>query len=430
MPRIQNTGRRRCKAISFCYTSRVTLSPYDLNLRHLRAAAAIRRCGSVSRAAGEVALSQPAVTQGIAKLEDQLGLRLFERGPAGMAPTPAGARLADRIDAGAEAMAAAFGAIRGGSKGGFGGAANLVTMSQVRALLALAAAGSFVDAAQASSLSQPSLHRAVRDVERLSGVTLVERRGRGVRLTGAGQRLARGFGLAMGEIQAALDELGALAGVDSGRIRIGAMPLARSHLLPRAIARFHKGNPAVLIDVEEGPHGELIERLRDGRLDFLIGALRDPSPGPDVAQEALFDDRLVVVARAGHPLTKERAPGPARLAAFPWVIARHGTPLRAVWASLFEDAGLTVPAAPIACGSVTTIRALLGDSDFLTLLSPQQIGPELGAGLLAVIGGPIESTRRPIGLTCRADWRPTEAQARFLGQLRAQSAAGGLPGIE
>ena len=408
----------------------MTLSPYELNLRHLRAAAAIRRCGSVSRASGEVALSQPAVTQGIAKLEDQLGARLFDRGPAGMAPTPAGARLADRIEAGEAAMAAAFEAIRGGSKGGFGGAAKLVTMSQVRALLALAAAGSFVDAAQASNLSQPSLHRAVRDVERLSGVTLVARRGRGVRLTGAGQRLARGFGLAMGEIQAALDELAALTGVDAGRIRIGAMPLARSSLLPLAIARFHEASPAVLIDIEEGPHGELIERLRDGRLDFLIGALREPSPGPDVAQEALFDDRLVVVARAGHPLTGERAPAPARLADFPWVIARHGTPLRAVWKDLFEEAGVPVPAAPIACGSVATIRALLGESDFLTLLSPQQVRPELAAGLLAVIGGPIESTRRPIGLTIRADWRPTEAQAQFLDLLRVLSAKAGLPDIE
>ena len=185
-----------------------------------------------------------------------------------------------------------------------------------------------------------------------------------------------------------------------------------------------------MIDVEEGPHGELIERLRDARLDLLIGALRDPSPGPDVMQEALFDDRLVAVARAGHPLTGERAPGPKQFAAYPWVIARHGTPLRAVWKSLFEEAGVAVPAAPIACGSVTTIRTLLGESDFLTLLSPQQIRPELDAGLLAVIGGPIEQTRRPIGLTLRADWRPTEAQAQFLDLLRALAAEAGLPGIE
>jgi LysR family transcriptional regulator of gallate degradation len=401
----------------------VTLQPYDLNLRHLRAAAAIRRCGSVSRAAGAVALSQPAVTQGIAKLEDQLGARLFERGPSGMAPTPEGDRLCARIDAAAAAMAAAFDAIRGAARAGFRGTGNLVTMSQVRALLALAEAGSFVGAAQASRLSQPSLHRAVRDVERLGGVPLAERRGRGVRLTAAGQRLARGFGLAIGEIRAGLDEL---APADSGRIRIGAMPLSRARLLPRAVARFHDLRPGARIDVEEGPHGELIERLRDGRLDFLVGALREPPPGPDVAQEALFDDRLVIVAGRDHPLAGTR-PDMAQLAAFPWVVAHPGAPLLRLWQALFEDAGLAVPDAPVTCGSVMMIRGLLAESRFLTLLSPHQIE---GAADLVAIGPPIEKTRRPIGLTLRADWRPAPAQRDFLDLLRALTAEDRLRGIE
>ena len=121
----------------------MTPTPYDFNLRHLRAVGAIRRCGSVSRAADAVALSQPAVTQGVAKLEAQIGLRLFERGAAGMTPTPAGTRLADRVDAAEAALGAAFEAIRTDSKGGFADTAKLVTMSQVRALFALAAAGSW-----------------------------------------------------------------------------------------------------------------------------------------------------------------------------------------------------------------------------------------------------------------------------------------------
>jgi DNA-binding transcriptional LysR family regulator len=297
-------------------------------------------------------------------------------------------------------------------------------MSQVRALLALAASGSFVDAAQASNLSQPSLHRAVRDVERLSGVPLVERRGRGVRLTQGGQRLSRGFSLAIEEIQAALDEL---APADTGRIRIGAMPLARARLLPLAIARFHLMRPAARIEIEEGPHAELIGRLRDGRLDFLIGALRDPSPGPDVAQEALFDDRLVIVAGRDHPLAKMRAPSLERLASYPWVVARPGAPLLRLWRALFEDAGVPAPDAPVTCGSVMMIQGLLAESEFLTLLSPHQIG---GQGDLAAIGDPIEKTRRPIGLTTRADWRPAPAQRHFIALLRDLTDSGRLPGIE
>ena len=404
--------------------------PYDLNLRHLRAAAAIRRCGSISRAAGLVALSQPALTPGIAKLEAQIGLRLFDRGSTGMAATEAGTRLADRVEVAGAAMTAAFDSIRGGSRSGFKGTENLVTMSQVRALLALSAAGSFVKAAHDSGLTQPSLHRAVRDVERLSGVALVERRGRGVRLTHAGQRLARGFSLAVDEIQSALDELLALAGVDSGRIRIGAMPLARARLLPLSIARFHRERPTVRIEVVEGPHAELLERLRDGRLDFLIGALRQPPLGPDVEQEPLFDDRLVVVAGSGHPLARADAVGLDRLAGFPWVIARPGTPLRQQWRRLFERRGLPVPAAPVVCGSVLTIRGLLALGDFLTLLSPHQVRDEVASGVLATIGDPIEETRRPIGLTVRADWRPAPAQKQFVELLRILAKGPAIQGIE
>ncbi|MGZ8346951.1 MAG: LysR substrate-binding domain-containing protein [Allosphingosinicella sp.] len=408
----------------------MNLTPFDLNLRHLRAAAAIRRCGSISRAAGEVALSQPALTQGIAKLEAQLDMRLFERGSTGMVATEPGTRLADRIDVAAAAMISAFEAIRTVSKSGFRGTENLVTMSQVRALLALASGGSFVNAAQDSGLTQPSLHRAVRDVERLSGVALVERRGRGVRLTQAGQRLARGFSLAINEIQSALDELLTLAGFDSGRIRIGAMPLARARLLPMAIARFHRQHPSVQIEVDEGPHAELLERLRDGRLDFLIGALRQPAPGPDVEQEALFDDRLVVVAGSHHPLAQGGPASFEQLAAFPWVIGRAGTPLRRLWRRLFEGRGLAVPAAPVVCGSVMAIRELLREGDFLTLLSPHQIRSEQDSGALVAIGEPIEETRRPIGLTTRAGWRPTPAQKRFTDLLRELTSDGTLQGIE
>jgi DNA-binding transcriptional LysR family regulator len=303
-------------------------------------------------------------------------------------------------------------------------------MSQIRALLALASGGSFVVAALSSGLSQPSLHRAVRDVERLSGVVLVERRGRGVGLTPGGHRLARGFNLAINETQAALDELHALTGVDVGRIRIGAMPLARARLLPMAIARYHRQRPTVTIEVVEGPYAELLERLRDGGLDFLIGALRQPLPGPDVEQEPLFDDRLVIVAGSRHPLAGKPDVSFEALTRYPWVIGRAGTPLRRLWRQLFESRGLKVPPAPIVCGSVMTIRTLLMEGDFLTLLSPIQIRDDLASGALAAIGDPIEETLRPIGLTIRADWRPAPAQREFLELLRAMIAERTIRGIE
>ena len=73
--------------------------PFDLNLRHLRALLAIREHGSITAAADVVSLSQPALTQGLAKLERQFGYTFFERRSGGMVPTPMGEIVIERARA-------------------------------------------------------------------------------------------------------------------------------------------------------------------------------------------------------------------------------------------------------------------------------------------------------------------------------------------
>jgi DNA-binding transcriptional LysR family regulator len=387
-----------------------TVHPFDLNLRHLRALSAIAARGSMSSAADAVSLSQPALTQGLAKLERQLGVSLFERRPDGMRATPEGAMLAERAGAALGHLATGG---RGPTRGarGFARPEMLMTATQLRAFLALADAGSFVGAAGDTGLSQPALHRAVRDLEQLCATPLAERRGRGVSLTGAGRRLARGVRLAAGEIAAAMADIDPAAGQGVARIVIGAMPLCRALILPCVLAGFAQEMPGVNVEVVEGSWRELVDPLRDGIIDLMIGALRDEAPA-DLEQAALMVDQLVVIGRAGHPLAGRRDVSLDALAAMPWIVGQRGTPLRNHWEAMF--AGIGLPAAPIECGSVMTIRGVLVDSDFLTLLSPDQVGLEIDAGILAVIDHRLAGGRRTIGITTRSGWRPTAAQARFV----------------
>ncbi|WP_245858562.1 LysR family transcriptional regulator [Sphingomonas guangdongensis] len=385
--------------------------PFSLNPRHLRALSAIIARGSMSAAAEAVGLSQPALTQGIAKLEQRLGTKLFERHADGMRATEEGQVLAGRNDA---AIAHLSGAVRGGGRG-FARPELLMTGTQLRAFLALADAGGFARAAAATGLSQPALHRAVRELEQICGLALVERRGRGVALTPRGLRLARGVRLARAEIGAAIVEIMGDVAEGAGSLTIGAMPLSRALIVPRAIARLTAEQPGVRIDVVEGSWRELIDPLLDGVLDLTIGALRDTAPA-GLEQEPLLVDQLVVVGRAGHPLAATAAPSLEDIARYPWIVGQSGTPLRAQWQALF--AGRAAPAAPIDCGSVMVIREVLRQSDFLTLLSPAQIALETEAGVLAPIGPPLHQGNRTIGISTRAGWRPTPAQARFLTLLR------------
>lgn len=390
----------------------MVIAPFDLNLRHLRALSAVVAQGSLSAAAEAVSLSQPALTQGLGKLERQLGVSLFERRPDGVTPTEAGLAMAERS---AAAFAQLATATRGASRGsrGFARPEQLMTATQLDAFLRLADAGSFTAAAAASGLSQPAIHRAVRDLEQICAVPLAERRGRGVVLTGAGRRVARGVRLAAGEIAAGIIEVGGNA-EDSGRIVIGAMPLSRALVLPAAIAAFVRGGSRAVIDVVEGSWRELVEPLRDGVIDLMIGALRDEAP-PGLKQRPLFADRLAVIGRREHPLAGVEDPGLDALAEQDWIVGLADTPLRAHWEALF--AGRTPPAAPIECGSVMVIRGVLRDSDLLTLLSPDQVALEIDTGMLTLIGPPLTQGVRTIGITTRSGWRPTAAARRMIALI-------------
>jgi LysR family transcriptional regulator, regulator for genes of the gallate degradation pathway len=373
------------------------MTVWELNLRHLRAVAAIVRLGSITAASRDIAISQPAVTQGLSKIEAQLGISLFQRLPSGM-QAELSARILSRR---AEAALALI-------------ASNRVTMAQIRAFLALADAGSYSEAAAETGLAEPTLHRAVGDLSVALDRSLVERRGRGIALTYQGRLTARALRLARNEISAALAELAPYTGRGQERVVIGAMPLARARILPEAINRFQRLHPNVAIRIVEGAFPELVEPLRDGEVDLMIGALRTPAPSRDLLQLPLFEDQPVIFARSGHPLETNDL---RALANHDWIMPERGTPLREQWIAMFASAGIEPPPVVIECGSVITIRQLLRASDALTMLSRDQLAVELTANLLKVVGPAHHGTKRTIGVTTRRDWHPTGIQRAFLDQL-------------
>ncbi|MGK2911728.1 MAG: LysR family transcriptional regulator [Sphingobium sp.] len=381
------------------------MNPNQLNIRHLLALPIVVRSGSISVAARAVNLTQPAITQGIAKLERQIGIALFDRVPGMLVATPAAHLLAER----AENALRLLGNRR-------------ATAAQIRAFVALAQHGSYAAAASATGLAEASLHRAVADLSLALGARLVDRRGRGVALTRRGEEIARNFRLALAELRSGLAEIAALQGREVGHIAVGAMPLSRARLLPNAIATFLHDHGQVGFAVAEGSHAELIGPLRDGDIDMMIGALRDEPPGADLVQTALFADQPVILARPDHPLAHEAGRlNPADLSRFPWIMAAEGTPLRGLWQRMFALADIDAPKVPIECGSVITIRQLLGQTDFLTMLSPDQVAVELEAGWLVQLGVAPGAVSRTIGLTTRADWRPTPLQQAFMTTLQEEA---------
>lgn len=396
----------------------------EANLRHLRVAREVARLGSISAAARTVALSQPAITQAIAALERLYGVSLFDRTNAGVSPTEAGGLLAERVErAFAHLRDAIVELARGSSKeiSAQRRAERAMTTAQLNALIAVVEQGSFSQAARALGIAQPTVHRAARELEALLGLPLFERTSFGVRPTREALRLARGAKLAFTELAQARAELSALSGGETGRTVIGAMPLARSFLLPRALIDFSNVHPRHSVVILEGAYDSLLADLRRGSADFLIGAARERLAYKDVVQEHLFDDELAIIMRAGHPLAQQKRASLRTLAKYPWIAPRRESPLHEHFDALFEAAGIPPPPSTIECNSLVAARSLLIESDRLMLLSVHQIHYDLQAGLLAALPHPLGRVTRSIVLTTRAGWKPTKAQQQLLAILRTRA---------
>jgi LysR family transcriptional regulator, regulator for genes of the gallate degradation pathway len=394
------------------------ITAFELSLRHLDAVASVAKCGSISAAVSAVNLSQPALTQGLAKLEDQVGHRLFERQPTGIVATAAGTLFLPRIERAIEQISDGCRVLRRSARlKPLAYPERTLSMAQLRALSSVQRAGSYAMAARTIGLAQPSVHRAVRELELILGVPLLVRVGRSMRATEATDRFIRAVRVAVAELEAGLDELAALTCVGAGRIVIGSLQLPRAALLPKALALFAQSHPNTAISVIEKPYSELLADLCGGDIDFVLGALRDPTPSPDVMQRELFSDSLSIVARAAHPLARQCAQDLATLARYPWVVGARGAPMRAIWAKMF--APVSPPAQQIECSSILTARGLLLNGDWLALMSRDQFRLEEAGGLLVSIGPPVPGSDRKIGITTRVDWRPTATQAAMLSAIDA-----------
>jgi LysR family transcriptional regulator, regulator for genes of the gallate degradation pathway len=389
-----------------------------LSLRQLRVFEAVARLESVSAAAREVNLSQPGVTQAIRTLEKRVNAALFERRRTGCYVTSFGAILLPRVQRLFEHLRSAVAALGGAAvteQQGISATLNRITRPQLRSLIAVSENVSFDSAARSLRISEPSLHRSARELERELRRGLFRRTARGMTATPTGSELARRCQVALREIEYGLEELQALRGNIVSRIAIGNIPHSATQILSNAVKELLSRYPAARVQIVDGHYEDLLNDLRAGKLDILFGVLRRPDWAADVQEELLFANHYVVVARTGHPLRKTKRPKSQDLGRYDWIMPGPMTPRQHALRRL-----LGKPKVSVETTSLQIYRTILAATDQLTLMS--RFEAQLNdAASLAVLPFRSPHLRRFDGIAMRVGWQPTTIHLQFIDLLKSEA---------
>lgn len=291
-------------------------------------------------------------------------------------------------------------------------------LRQLRHFVALAEHGHFARAAEAVHLSQPALSRSIQALEASLDCRLVDRHSRGISLTAHGRLVlehARRLLAGSRSLQNAVAQLGNL---QLGDLRLGAGPYPAARLVPRAIGRLAGAYPRIRIELSIEDWRSLRARLLGEHLELFVADIRELQDDPLLAVEPLQRHAGVLFCRPQHPLAGTGPLHRDKLAE----LAFAGTQLpEVVAASIRQFSGRERPLS-IRCDNFMVLKALVAESDVISLAPWDVIAEDVAAGRLAVLPLPDEEPVQysAYGVVSRAGHSLSPAAQALLEALREE----------
>jgi DNA-binding transcriptional LysR family regulator len=172
----------------------------------------------------------------------------------------------------------------------------MLDVTRLRVLAAVAAHGSVTKAANALHYAQPSVSHHLARLEAETGARLIQRVGRGIRLTPEGEMLARRATEIIGRVDAAAAELSTMVGLQTGRVRLAGFLSALSTVVPRAAATMRQMHPNIELRLTDAHPEIALGMLRDGQVDAAVVFRYDDEMQEGVRMTHLFDDPMVLLS--------------------------------------------------------------------------------------------------------------------------------------
>jgi len=206
-------------------------------------------------------------------------------------------------------------------------------------------------------------------------------------------------------------------GAAAATLEIGMLPTVAASLAPALMKALAERWPRVVVRIATAANADLLERLKSGAIECAIGRLSEPERMIGLAFEQLYNEPLVAVVRAGHPLLASAAPA-AELARYPVVLPPFGTLIRQSAEQLLGACGAPPLDSFIEVLSVSVARALALENDAVWFVPLYAAEYDLSAGALARLPLPSAGTDEPVGLILRTDAQPSPVARTLIDAVR------------
>ncbi|WP_310628428.1 LysR substrate-binding domain-containing protein [Limnohabitans sp.] len=253
-------------------------------------------------------------------------------------------------------------------------------LDQLQHLIAIVEQGSLRAAAKRLDVPQPALTRSIRSLEKELGVDLFARQTTGMSLTAEGRRFQVRASAIVNEARRAKEEIQLVRGDYEGTVSAALSIMPHVGMLPSTLPVFNRTYPKVRLRISENLLPAVESALREGSVDFYLGAAPHQSPSAGLTMQHLCDNTRVVVGRKNHPLLK--ATHLKELAQADWATTAIDYNAEEDLARLFGNYQLPAPRVMFQARSAMSVLVALAQTDLLAMLPVQWIHNPMTRDLL------------------------------------------------
>jgi len=276
-------------------------------------------------------------------------------------------------------------------------------------------------AADALAITQPALSKTLRELEEALGVKLFVRDKKGMLLTRAGELFLQHAAASVASMREGLESIRSRS-VGGQEIRIGLLPNVAASVAPKAVRIFKQDAKDTIVRVMTGDNARLLDQLRIGELDLVVGRLAQPEYMVGLTFEHLFSEPLTIAVRRGHPLTKVKRFKLAMIRDYPCIMPYHGTIIRQEIERFLLAHGIAEPADLVETTSVDFGHTYVHETNGIWFLPRGYMDSPIAQRTLTELSIDHRSLEGPVGITVRADGKRTAAAQHMIDALHRVAA--------